>query len=419
MKKILYIFTGGVFLFLCHLSLVCGQGTETITITTYYPSPYGSFNELSITRKMDLGVTSEGYPGVGDGNYGAKIYFSGAPDVSGGSDNSNSDPLWISRYNVSDDVTQLRVNVGNDQANNDKFVVGTTDGSGLWHPRLKVAMGPRLALDSETDLSLYGESSPTVFSIHGTSGGGWGTAKIEFWSDPLAGGNYWRPASIQSIDNGGYTGGLAFITNGTGSANKTSENEVMRIVNGMVGIGTTNPLVTLNVAGAGASIYLDSSTDINHTISMRNLPTNIFWHLNQLDSADLPPSGFLIQRENAALPSGNPDRLIDVLGFSYAGDTLVLKQLIKSCPTGWTDDGNFCYSDLQSGTTGQAADQNCAQTYGAHTCSVGEYFAIGNGSDVWTNSFCNTNQIVAVTVPTNTWGCASGSKAYRCCISKH
>jgi Chaperone of endosialidase len=51
------------------------------------------------------------------------------------------------------------------------------------------------------------------------------------------------------MDNGGFTGGLGFFVNGTGSGNKFAINEVMRIVNGPVGLGTNTPQQKLHVIG--------------------------------------------------------------------------------------------------------------------------------------------------------------------------
>ena len=67
--------------------------------------------------------------------------------------------------------------------------------------------------------------------------------------DPQGDVNQWRPGFIQSLDAGGFTGGLGFYLNGAGSSAKFGSNEVMRLVNGNVGIGITNPSARLHVAG--------------------------------------------------------------------------------------------------------------------------------------------------------------------------
>jgi hypothetical protein len=60
-------------------------------------------------------------------NYGDKINFSGGP--SGTTFNSdNSDPIWLSRYNILSDQSELRVNLGDNIQAADKFHIGTTNG---------------------------------------------------------------------------------------------------------------------------------------------------------------------------------------------------------------------------------------------------------------------------------------------------
>ncbi|WP_165025363.1 MULTISPECIES: hypothetical protein [unclassified Dysgonomonas] len=56
------------------------------------------------------------------GEYGKKLYF-------GSGSNDNNDAIWISRYNLAADESELRINVGDDKS--DRFVVGNsyhTDG---------------------------------------------------------------------------------------------------------------------------------------------------------------------------------------------------------------------------------------------------------------------------------------------------
>jgi hypothetical protein len=97
-------------------------------------------------------------------------------------------------------------------------------------------------------LHLYGTENPVVLRLQSTGTPGLG--RIEFVSNPQGDGNEWRPAFIQSTDAGGFTGGLAFYVNGTGAGNKFAANEVMRIQNGRVGIGTNSPTTLLQVGAA-------------------------------------------------------------------------------------------------------------------------------------------------------------------------
>lgn len=71
----------------------------------------------------------------GSAGYGKALILSGAP---GG---DNTDPLWLARYNVSSDSTELRINIGDNPGNGaDRLVIGTTSGgnfnqTGTWTPQ--------------------------------------------------------------------------------------------------------------------------------------------------------------------------------------------------------------------------------------------------------------------------------------------
>ncbi|GAB4209740.1 MAG: hypothetical protein Fur006_69740 [Coleofasciculaceae cyanobacterium] len=103
--------------------------------------------------------------------------------------------------------------------------------------------------DPEEKLHLYSPANPTVLRIQ--SSARFGAGRIEFWSDPQNDNREWRPGYIESTDQdqGTFTGGLAFFVNGTGSTNKTASQEVMRLVNSNVGIGTKNPSGKLEIDG--------------------------------------------------------------------------------------------------------------------------------------------------------------------------
>jgi hypothetical protein len=108
----------------------------------------------------------------------------------------------------------------------------------------------RLGIGTSTpirQLNIYGSDNPNFIRVH--SSGAFGAAGIEFVSDPAGSSNVWRPGYIISGDNGGFTGRLDFYTNGSGSANKWNSILGMSIVNGNVGIGTTNPSSKLEVVG--------------------------------------------------------------------------------------------------------------------------------------------------------------------------
>lgn len=101
---------------------VVGIGTNTDTIKAEDTN-----TKLLVNGDVRVGVlrTSGTYAVTSSNDakaYGAKLYFSGAADVSNQYDNDNNSPLWMARYNSGNEKSELRVNVGN--GDGDKFVVG-------------------------------------------------------------------------------------------------------------------------------------------------------------------------------------------------------------------------------------------------------------------------------------------------------
>ncbi len=94
--------------------------------------------------------------------------------------------------------------------------------------------------------------------------------------------NEWRPGYIESTDNGTFTGGLAFYVNGSGAEHKFGAVEVMRLVNGNVGIGTTNPEAKLHIFDPSipsfrGSIKLLTTSGVGHDFSYDGGIDNNFW----------------------------------------------------------------------------------------------------------------------------------------------
>ena len=103
--------------------------------------------------------------------YGAKLYFSGAADVSTQYDNDNNSPLWMARYNRGNQISELRVNVGN--GDGDKFVVGTAVGGSNFKPILlaipKSTTGANRVGITDGTLSSFTPTAP-LHVIGSTSG---------------------------------------------------------------------------------------------------------------------------------------------------------------------------------------------------------------------------------------------------------
>lgn len=85
--------------------------------------------------------------------YGNKLYFSGGPSVWSGVDSENTDPLWLARYNLGANQSELRLNIGDDPTAGtsiiDRFVVGSEDAGGS-------GFIPSLAVGSNGQINVAG-----------------------------------------------------------------------------------------------------------------------------------------------------------------------------------------------------------------------------------------------------------------------
>ena len=77
--------------------------------------------------------------GTSSPSWGNKLFFSGALGTYSWN-SENSDPQWIARYNADNDVSYLRVNIGDNNYGLDKFQVGYTVG-GVYTPVWSVTDG--------------------------------------------------------------------------------------------------------------------------------------------------------------------------------------------------------------------------------------------------------------------------------------
>lgn len=89
----------------------------------------GDTQERMAILPQKITIGSNGGAATG---YGAALHFQGIA--------SNGDPMWIAKYSIGANQTELRVNVGDDLGQKeDKFVIGTNYWSdGEWHPHLAV-----------------------------------------------------------------------------------------------------------------------------------------------------------------------------------------------------------------------------------------------------------------------------------------
>ncbi|MFH1857637.1 MAG: hypothetical protein ABH845_01855, partial [Candidatus Omnitrophota bacterium] len=318
-----------VFLFVLHLP---AHAQERITLTTYYPAPYGDYEQLRLVPSAAVAVGDVCIPATQEGvvrydsinatfitcdpttsNWeefgGAALWEEGSDGLGGfiypedttwrvvmgdtaplsgtyrltlrswdllsqlwiGGDNLNS-AYWVNgdnTYGLNADVSVHAGSVGGYARGQSYGLWGVGDTAGVTGesiaggypirgcspscaaPNLNNTAGVfsgRVGVGTASPavpLHVYSSANPTALRIHSSGAPGFGA--LEFWSDPETSANLWRPGYIQSYDAGSFTGGLRFITNGTGAGNKTGTVEAMRIINTRVGINQTSPGAALDV----------------------------------------------------------------------------------------------------------------------------------------------------------------------------
>jgi hypothetical protein len=116
------------------------------------------------------------------------------------------------------DNVRLLTAEGNLQVNGNVTVTGNQTIAGT------VGIG---TVNPQSTVHVYSKSNPTTVRIQSSGAPGFG--RVEFVSNPQGDVNEWRPGYIQSLDAGGFTGGLGFYLNGSGAGSKFGNVEGMRL----------------------------------------------------------------------------------------------------------------------------------------------------------------------------------------------
>jgi hypothetical protein len=140
--------------------------------------------------------------------------------------NGNTDPLWIGRYNVASDATEMRVNISDDGQAADKFVVGYQPYSAPWFTALSVGANGQTIIGSGCRIYSGAYDGVSSYGDFRTNTGS-GNTVIS------------APANTLFLNYDHGTGGVNFC-DGASNIVARVEGNGGGYFNGNIGIGTTD-----------------------------------------------------------------------------------------------------------------------------------------------------------------------------------
>jgi hypothetical protein len=120
--------------------------------------------KLEVNGNINVGLNSGATTG-----YGNRLNLRGLDDAASG------DPMWLARYNVGANQTELRVNIGDDSSGDDAFTVGNFfHGDGQWKTFLKVFNNGNVGIGTTTPSEKLEVNGNLSVGLNGGAATGYG-----------------------------------------------------------------------------------------------------------------------------------------------------------------------------------------------------------------------------------------------------